>query len=77
MNRIRLIGRVLIAGLVMLAAWPALAQDKVMVGVFPVSSALPYFVALERGLFKACRRPRSRRRRATSRARSWMSAASR
>src|SRR5437588_7922707 len=27
-------------------------QDKVSVGVFPVSSSLPYFVALERGFFK-------------------------
>jgi len=36
-------------------AWlthPAAAQDKVKVGVFPVSSTLPYFVALERGFFK-------------------------
>ena len=33
-------------------ALPALAADKVNVGVFPVSSALPYFVALERGYFK-------------------------
>ncbi|MCC6779427.1 MAG: ABC transporter substrate-binding protein [Hyphomicrobiales bacterium] len=31
---------------------PAGAQDKVKVGVFPVSSSLPYFVALERGFFK-------------------------
>src|ERR1700738_4738223 len=30
----------------------ALAQNKVSVGVFPVSSSLPYFVALERGFFK-------------------------
>jgi NitT/TauT family transport system substrate-binding protein len=30
----------------------ASAQDKVRVGVFPVSSTLPYFVALERGFFK-------------------------
>ena len=30
----------------------AIAQDKVSVGVFPVSSSLPYFVALERGFFK-------------------------
>jgi NitT/TauT family transport system substrate-binding protein len=30
----------------------ALAQDKVSVGLFPVSSSLPYFVALERGFFK-------------------------
>src|SRR6195256_565020 len=33
-------------------AVPAAAQDKVKVGVFPVSSSLPYFVALERGFFK-------------------------
>jgi NitT/TauT family transport system substrate-binding protein len=31
---------------------PARAQDKVSVGVFPLSSSLPYFVALERGFFK-------------------------
>jgi NitT/TauT family transport system substrate-binding protein len=35
-----------------LGATAALAQDKVKVGVFPVSSSLPYFVALERGFFK-------------------------
>jgi NitT/TauT family transport system substrate-binding protein len=35
-----------------MAALPAAAQDKVRVGVFPVSSSLPYFVALERGFFK-------------------------
>src|SRR6202022_782947 len=40
--------------LAMLAALtaPAAAQDKVKVGVFPVSSTLPYFVAIERGFFK-------------------------
>src|SRR5258707_2778170 len=27
-------------------------QDKVTVGVFPVSSSLPYFVAVERGFFR-------------------------
>lgn len=31
---------------------PARAQDKVSVGVFPLSSSLPYFVALERGFFR-------------------------
>jgi NitT/TauT family transport system substrate-binding protein len=31
---------------------PALALDKVKVGVFPVGSSLPYFVAVERGFFK-------------------------
>src|SRR3979490_2455159 len=36
----------------MAAADRAAAQDKVSVGVFPVSSSLPYFVALERGFFK-------------------------
>src|SRR5437016_12019152 len=33
-------------------ATAAAAQDKVEVGVFPVSSTLPYFVAVERGFFK-------------------------
>ncbi len=43
----------LLAGLVIsLAASPAAAQDKVKVGVFPVSSSLPYFVALDLGFFK-------------------------
>ncbi len=41
-----------LAALTTLAATPALAQDKVRVGVFPVSSTLPYFVALEKGYFK-------------------------
>ena len=41
-----------VAGLMVLATVPAAAQDKVKVGVFPVSSSLPYFVALERGFFK-------------------------
>ena len=42
------------AVLVMGAVTPgrAVAQDKVSVGVFPISSSLPYFVALERGFFK-------------------------
>jgi NitT/TauT family transport system substrate-binding protein len=31
---------------------PARTEDKVAVGVFPLSSSLPYFVALERGFFK-------------------------
>src|SRR3990172_13051072 len=35
-----------------LASGALLAQDKVKVGVFPVSSSLPFFVALERGFFK-------------------------
>ncbi len=39
------------AALVGLAV-PVSAAEKVNVGVFPVSSALPYFVALERGYFK-------------------------
>jgi NitT/TauT family transport system substrate-binding protein len=40
--------------MVVLAALPApsRAQDKVSVGVFPISSSLPFFVALERGFFK-------------------------
>ena len=44
------------AGMTAAAAFPAVAQnkpaDKVKVGVFPVSSTLPYFVAVERGFFK-------------------------
>jgi NitT/TauT family transport system substrate-binding protein len=35
-----------------MAEGPAVAQDKVTVGLFPISSSLPYFVALERGFFK-------------------------
>jgi len=43
----------LLVGLALaVAAVPAAAQDKVKVGVFPVSSSLPYFVAVERGYFK-------------------------
>lgn len=34
------------------SAAPGLALDKVKVGVFPVVSALPYYVALERGFFR-------------------------
>jgi NitT/TauT family transport system substrate-binding protein len=34
------------------ASGGAAAQDKVRVGVFPVSSSLPFFVAQERGFFK-------------------------
>src|SRR5262245_56075578 len=39
-------------GLAAMGAFPGAGQDKVEVGVFPVSSSLPYFVALERGFFK-------------------------
>lgn len=44
----------LVAGLTVASALalPAAAQDKVKVGVFPVASTLPYFVAIERGFFK-------------------------
>jgi NitT/TauT family transport system substrate-binding protein len=35
-----------------LAASAASAQDKVKVGMFPVSSSLPFYVALDRGYFK-------------------------
>ncbi len=41
------------SGLLLAAAIsPASADDKVRVGVFPVISSLPYFVALERGFFR-------------------------
>ena len=36
----------------LIAATPAAALDKVTVSVNPVSSALPYFVAVDRGYFK-------------------------
>jgi NitT/TauT family transport system substrate-binding protein len=38
--------------LIAVGATSAQAQDKVRVGVFPVSSTLPLFVAIERGFFK-------------------------
>ena len=41
-----------LAALAASVATPSFAADKVKVGVFPSSSALPYFVALERGYFK-------------------------
>lgn len=43
----------LAGGVCLSAARPALAADKVKVGVFPVGAALPYFVALKRGYFAA------------------------
>jgi NitT/TauT family transport system substrate-binding protein len=48
MRKLTLLGAVLAAAL----AAPAVAQDKVKVGVFPVSSSLPFFVAQDRGFFK-------------------------
>jgi NitT/TauT family transport system substrate-binding protein len=44
--------RGVVAALAIALVTPAAAQDKVKVGVFPVSSTLPYFVAVERGFFK-------------------------
>src|ERR1700724_2040064 len=41
-----------VVALVGAGAGQAAAQDKVAVGVFPVSSSLPYFVAVEKGFFK-------------------------
>jgi len=41
-----------LAAFAALVATPTLAQDKVRVGVFPVSSTLPLFVAIEKGYFK-------------------------
>ncbi|NVO16368.1 MAG: ABC transporter substrate-binding protein [Rhodoplanes sp.] len=40
------------AGFLAATMSPAGAQDKVTVGVFPVASSLPYFVAVEKGYFK-------------------------
>ncbi len=44
----------LAAGVALLLGFasPGLALDKVKVGVFPVVSSLPYYVALERGFFR-------------------------
>jgi NitT/TauT family transport system substrate-binding protein len=52
-NRRRVLGALAVAGLTLIG-FPAAGEtaDKVKVGVFPVSSALPYFVALDRGYFK-------------------------
>jgi len=50
----RQVSRILAGALLALSlgAMEAAAQDKVKVGVFPISSSLPYFVAIERGYFK-------------------------
>jgi NitT/TauT family transport system substrate-binding protein len=42
-----------VLALLLLLATPALAQQKLRVGVFNVSTALPYYVAIERGYFAA------------------------
>jgi len=49
--------RQILAGLTVAAALAslpavALAADKVKVGVFPISSSLPYFIAIDKGFFK-------------------------
>src|ERR1700723_4688232 len=53
MNRFRHFFRVLMAA-ALLAGAPtgAYSAEKVNVGVFPVSSSLPYFIALDLGYFK-------------------------
>ena len=45
----RLLGAIAAAAVAVAPAW---GQDKVKVGVFPVSSSLPVFVAQDRGFFK-------------------------
>lgn len=40
------------AGIAVAGTSPAFAMDKVKVGVFPISSSLPYFVAIDLGYFK-------------------------
>jgi NitT/TauT family transport system substrate-binding protein len=53
MSRFYRSGRALFAlSAALLVAGAAQAQDKVRVGVFPVSSTLPLFVGIERGFFK-------------------------
>jgi NitT/TauT family transport system substrate-binding protein len=49
---LRPLGAALLVAAAAVCTAPAAAQDKVKVGVFPVSSSLPYFVAIERGFFK-------------------------
>ena len=44
--------KTLIATILSLLSFTAFSQDKVRVAVFPAISAMPYFVALERGYFK-------------------------
>jgi NitT/TauT family transport system substrate-binding protein len=49
----KMLGRVGMAAAALVALGiPAIAQDKVKVGVFPISSSLPYYVAIEKGYFK-------------------------
>jgi NitT/TauT family transport system substrate-binding protein len=43
---------VLVAACLVLVSAPAVTQDKVKVGLFPVSSSLPYFVAIDLGYLK-------------------------
>jgi NitT/TauT family transport system substrate-binding protein len=43
--------RLFFALLLLLVVTPAMAQQKMRVGVFNVSTALPYYVAIERGYF--------------------------
>jgi NitT/TauT family transport system substrate-binding protein len=52
---IGIFGRLAAVAVASAALWPVGAQalDTVKVGVFPVSSSLPYFVARDRGFFKA------------------------
>jgi NitT/TauT family transport system substrate-binding protein len=55
-GQMKMFGRIAVTGAALVAlglsALPASAQDKVKVGVFPISSSLPYFVAIEKGYFK-------------------------
>jgi len=46
------VGLLLAVALSLFSGVAAHAADKVRIGVFPASSALPYYVALERGYFK-------------------------
>lgn len=48
-----LVGRSVLAVALAAAAGAAAAQDKVKMGLFIASSAMPYFIAVDRGYFKA------------------------
>jgi len=51
-SRSWIVGAMGVLAALVLPLSPVAAQDKVTVGVFPVSSSLPYFVAVENGYFK-------------------------
>jgi NitT/TauT family transport system substrate-binding protein len=45
-------GLLLVAAALLLRTTPALADDKIKIGYWPIAGGLPFFVALEKGYFK-------------------------